>query len=241
MLHSDNQQPDETPKREIDVALWVVAWLRALRWKVYQEVQVYSHGRSADIVAVRDRVVWVIESKLSLGLDVVEQAMKWQGNAHYVSVAVPHGTRRSQGLFDHNLIHEVLTWKGVGLILVEPTGCAEFIRPLLRRRINAHPLRDALCEKQQDYAPAGNSDNQRWSAFDQTCEQVATAVRDRPGMDTSELLSQVKHHWKTATAEGNLFQQGQRKGIPGTEMRYENRKWRWYPVRDGKNILTRFF
>ena len=233
-------RPGYSLTTEADLAAVVVAWLRDAGWRVYQEVQVHTHGRCADIVAVQGSIVWVIESKLSLSLDVVEQALKWQGNAHYVSVAVPHGIRRSQNLFDHNLIHEVLTWKGVGLILVEETGAAEFIHPLLRRRINAHPLRDALRDRQQDYAPAGNANNQHWSAFKETCETVATAVRDRPGQETSELLSRVKHHWKTTTAEGNLFQLGQHGGIPGVEMRYENRKWRWYPKKDGRNILTNF-
>ena len=217
----------------------VVDWLRGLRWTVYQEVQVHTHGRTADIVAVQGSVVWVVETKLSLCLDVVEQALRWAGNSHYVSVAVPHGPRRAASLFEHNLIHEVLNWKGVGLIMVGETGPAEFIRPMLRRRINAHPIRDALREKHQTYAPAGNANNQKWSPFDETCEQVAAIVRDRPGLETSELLARLKHHWKTGTAEANLFQLGQQDGVAGVKMRYENRRWKWYPVATERFPLTR--
>ena len=216
-----------------------MAWLRDLRWTVYQEVQVHTHGRVADIVATQGPILWVIETKLSLSLDVVEQALKWAGNAHYVSVAVPRGTHRVQSLFDHELIYDVLNWKGVGLILVGEDGAAEFIHPQLRRRINAHPIRDALRDKQQTYAPAGNADGKRWSPFDQTCEQVVAIVGDRPGIETSELLSQLSYHWKTSTAESNLFELGKRGEIHGVEMRYGNRKWRWYPKKDGKYPLTR--
>ena len=218
-----------------------MAWLRDLRWIVYQEVQAHTHGRVADIVATQGPILWVIETKLSLSLDVVEQVLKWAGNAHYVSVAVPRGTRRVQSLFDHELIREVLTWKCVGLILVGEDGPAEFIHPQLRRRINVHPIRDAIRDKQQTYAPAGNAEGKRYSPFDQTCEQVAAIVGDRPGIETSELLSRLRHHWKTSTAESNLFELGKRGEIPGVEMRYENRKWRWYPKKDGRNVLTRFF
>ena len=215
-----------------------MAWLRDLRWIVYQEVQVYTHGRCADIVATQGPAVWVIETKLSLSLDAVEQSLRWSGNAHYVSVAVPRGTRRVQSLFDRELIHEVLTWKGVGLILVGEDGPAEFIHPQLRRRINVCPIRDALRDKQQTYAPAGNAEGKRWSPFDQTCEQVVAIVGDRPGLETSELLSRLRHHWKTSTAESNLFELGKRGEIPGVEMRYENHRWKWYPKKGTKYPLT---
>ena len=125
---------------ETDVAKAVVAWLQGLRWTVYQEVQVSSYGRTADIVAVNHHALWVVESKLCLSIDVIEQALRWAGNAHYISVAVPAGTRRSSQLFSGNLIHAVLEWQRVGLLLVNQDEVTETVHPLIRRRINPHPL-----------------------------------------------------------------------------------------------------
>ena len=87
----------ETCKRckmkETDIAKPVVSWLQDQGWTVYQEVEVKERGARADIVAIIEPKIWVIEVKRSYGLGVLEQALSWRSLSHYVSIAVPRGKR----------------------------------------------------------------------------------------------------------------------------------------------------
>ncbi|HBD94493.1 MAG TPA: hypothetical protein DC057_10030, partial [Spirochaetia bacterium] len=71
--------------KETEIAEIVIDWLEKQHWDVYQEVPVNSGF--ADIFAVRNGLVWVIETKTSLSFDVMEQAFRRE--VHYRSVAVP--------------------------------------------------------------------------------------------------------------------------------------------------------
>jgi Holliday junction resolvase len=53
----------ETMIKEIDIGKALVEWLNVQHWDVYQEVKIYSH--IADVVAVRNGIVWIIECKTS--------------------------------------------------------------------------------------------------------------------------------------------------------------------------------
>lgn len=74
------------------LAQHVIDWLEAQHWDVYQEVPLHGGGsKTADIVAVRNGLVWVIECKTTLSLAVMAQASSW--NVHLRSIAVPWAKR----------------------------------------------------------------------------------------------------------------------------------------------------
>ena len=73
---------------ETILAELVVNWLESQKWDVYQEVQIETYGKIADIVAVLGNLVWIIECKKSLSLSVMEQAYRWRRYANFTSVAV---------------------------------------------------------------------------------------------------------------------------------------------------------
>lgn len=85
-----------TDKRisETDLAKRVIQWLVEQHWDVYQEVEFRNQSGVADIVAVRDGRLWIIECKTSLTWSVLEQAEKW--HAHFRSVAVPDSNGRGR-------------------------------------------------------------------------------------------------------------------------------------------------
>jgi hypothetical protein len=109
--------------KETEVAAAVVAWLEEAGWDVYQEVQVKRFGRIADIVAVMERRVWIIECKTSLSMAVIGQAYDWQESVHWVSVAVPILAKRKGGYPIRGqrprFVNRVLRDYGIGLIKVE--------------------------------------------------------------------------------------------------------------------------
>jgi hypothetical protein len=76
-------------KNENELAKAVIEWLRADSWEVFEEVAPYgAGGPRADIVARRNKIIWIIETKRQFNLEVLEQASNWRFYGHFVSLAV---------------------------------------------------------------------------------------------------------------------------------------------------------
>lgn len=210
---------------EQDLAARVVRWLADQDFQVYQEVQLLYGGRIADIVGRRGAVLIVVETKLQFGLDVVEQAFRWIGDANYVLVAIP-ALRRRGGL----LLERICRDEGVGVLLANEYRVEEVIAPRLFRRIGDR-LRNGLVEAQQTWAAAGNADGKRWSPFQQTARTVAEYVGEHPGCTLRELVTGIRHHYFTsATARGALRKWIELGKIPGARMERHGRELRLFPV-----------
>ena len=204
---------------EVELARLVRAWLIEQRWDVYQEVRVSYGGPRADLVAVRGAVVWVVETKLRLGLPVVEQAMRWRRVAHYVSVA-------AQGRCGVCLTR-LLKGEGIGWIIPSPSEhcCVERIAPRLFRRAAAHIIRRQLCDAQRTYARAGNAISAYWSPWRETCRQTLEFIRAHPGCTLKELVDGIRHHYSaSATARTSLAKYLRQGIIPGVTGRLDDRR-----------------
>lgn len=219
------------------MARHVVAWLRDQQWEVYQEVAL--HSGVADIVAVQRPLVWIVEAKLTLGLDVLAQASRWVGLAHKVSAAVLWGSRRRNNEF----VSSICAWRGIGLMLVSDRDYGEAwsspvredVQARLHRRVNAG-WASRLVPEQQTYAEAGNSAGQRWSPFKATCREVLRVVRQQPGIQVKALIEQVSHHYNCAsTARSCIMTWAVAGKIPGVEVRVEGRSARFYPCSEGSD------
>lgn len=98
--------------RESDLYEPVKQWLEARGWDVYPEVQPEAYGRRVDIVGLQGPIsVAIVEMKTSLTHEVVRQAERWIGNAHYIYIAVPW---RKVNWFVAHYLRE----KRIGLLLV---------------------------------------------------------------------------------------------------------------------------
>jgi hypothetical protein len=202
-----------------------------LRWEIYPEVQPRGLKACADIVAVQGRVVWVVETKLSFGLSVIEQAHDWRAHAHFVSVAVPwSGRTRMAEIICRRL--------GVGVLRVAPpprpgapASIDERCLPAFNRKALADRLRDSLTETHKTYAAPGNADGRRYTPFRRTCEAVAAAVRERPGLLLGELLDTVKTHYLNRASARTALPRWIREGIvPGIRLERDGPKLRLYPT-----------
>jgi hypothetical protein len=69
--------------RESEIGASVMAWLENMGWDCYPEAQFESYGNRADIAAVRDGLLWVVECKTTACLALIEQAVEWIGYTHY--------------------------------------------------------------------------------------------------------------------------------------------------------------
>ena len=65
-------------KCEVDIAALIISWLEEQEWETYKEVQIFSYGRRADIVGVKGKLIWVVETKTTLTFEVIAQALGWK-------------------------------------------------------------------------------------------------------------------------------------------------------------------
>jgi hypothetical protein len=218
---------------ETELAARVIAWLRDLRWEVYQEVQMQTYGPRADIVAVQNGIIWVIETKLSFGSEVLGQAFGWYGFSHYISAATfedRSGRKREANRASRRVCTDYAQWRGIGWLLVTPHEIYEKMTPRLNRQISSY-LKDALCDAQKSFAEAGNAQGKRWSPFQGTCQEILRFVTENPGTDLKTMLERIETHYSSsATARSCIAHWAEKGIIPGIRSKIENRKWRLYPI-----------
>lgn len=148
----------------------VVSWLRADGWSTFHEVE--CRGGRADIVAVRQGLVWLIETKLRAGLEVLAQALdKRRSGAHGVLVAVPAGPAAK-------LLASIAGRLGIGVITVdEVEGFDETTRKFIRvvrvgvyewpafyRQATSQELLRG-CTREHAAQPAGTTGTKIWTPF----------------------------------------------------------------------------
>lgn len=213
---------------EVDLAKSVIAWLIDQRWDVYQEVQLHYGGQRADIVAVQNQRTWVIETKQTMSLDLIGQALRWQYDAHWVSMASPRAFRKnaSRAVVDFFCRHSGVGWLLVGV----DNSVTENYHPRLNRRTPGRLLA-ALSDGHKTFAEAGNAAGRRWSPFQETCSRIQRVVTSHPGISLKELIAAVDHHYaSTVTAKSCISKWVQRGVVKGVESRIEGRRLALYPA-----------
>jgi hypothetical protein len=243
--------------KEVDVARPVVEWLRSQDYEVYQEVILGRGGGDAvaDIVAVQQEEVWIIETKTSLSWDVLAQADNRKRWAHKVSVAVPvkkpkklNRNNWSKGLYfagKHDVrryTEKLLEGEAIGLLVVRdwmgPPVFEQVEASRPKGRTNgmwAPKLLDGLHEAQKNYVEAGSANGGHWTPYKETCKAVLEAVTSNPGIGTKDLVSIIKHHYASeSSARSALAKRAQEGLIPGVEVRKKKNRIRFYPAVKGK-------
>lgn len=219
----------ETCKRckmkETDIAKPVVSWLQDQGWTVYQEVEVKERGARADIVAIIEPKIWVIEVKRSYGLGVLEQALSWRSLSHYVSIAVPRGKRGQRTQFSH-WIHRV---SGIGWLCVGSWGVDTYVDPQMNRRADVQYVRRALCEEQKIWCDAG-SQHGHYTSFSHTRKKVFELLGERPGLTMKEIFDELGQcHYCSSKTAATALAAWIRKGVVNEiEARREGRHVRYY-------------
>lgn len=216
-------------KTEVELAEYVVKWLAADKWEVFQEVGVLSGF--ADIVALRRPLIWTIETKLSLTLTLLEQALSWLPYSHQVSICTPavysrrgQSGRKAAFTFCHRL--------GIGWMEVNSSGHIETrVRPRFNRKVQSEVIRRCLREEQKTWAKAGSgATKERWTPFKHTCLQVQSAVKNNPGMTLKDLLSQITHHYSSDASARSQIPKWINAGlIQGVQIKLNGKHLQLYP------------
>lgn len=221
---------------ETELAQAVAAYVRDAGWDTHYEVAPWDNaGARADIVATKGRLLWIIETKLTLSIALIEQAMKWETYAHYVSIATPVRA----GIFVSRVCHR----EGIGTIYAEvldrrwagpgpgsgPERTYKISEWLGAARLNRHAtqvetMRRVLSDEHRTYAQPGSADGSYWTRYKQTCADILKIVEARPGLTIKQLLDdeELEHHYSsTATAKSTIAAMVQKGAIPGVRCKYE--------------------
>lgn len=218
--------------KEIDIAKSVIKWLENYNWTVYQEVKIPNFSKIADIIAVQNNIVWVIEVKTALGLKVIAQANCWRFKANYLSVATP--CNRDTDI--KNLVNDFLLWRGIGHLNVSHNtinadfnNIYESIRPKLYRKADAKSILDNLKKEHKTYAEAGNNKGSYYSPFKNTCRNILSEVSINPGILLTDLIKNIQHHYNTPESAKSSILEWTRQGIiKGVNVKMIDRKYRFY-------------
>lgn len=188
--------------KEIDLAAYVVQWLQDQHWEVYQEVQFRRYGGVADIVAVRHNIMWIIESKMSYGFAVLDQASRWA--VHYRSVAVPH-----KRLHDRDYRVAELYYR-VGVVGVLDDGCVTEIVPapqMYRGNNLVKQYLSELTELHKTFAKAGSQGGNHLTPYKRTMMDVRRVIEQNPGCTLKFLHETLgnMHYWSKQSFMGSLI------------------------------------
>lgn len=215
-------------KTEVELCERVVAWLKVQHWDVYQEVSLGYGSRRADIVAVMGPTVWIVEAKLGASIALIDQALAWRGYAHLISIVTRKYKRPPR-----NALHWICKNSGIGWISIdEKDGDVRIeYRPRFVRdaRMVDH-LRGKLNDRQKNAAAAGSQAGGYWTPFSETCREVLSRVREKPGITMKELMDGLKHHYSTDASARSCLALNAREGlVKGVRVEREGRMIRFYP------------
>lgn len=212
--------------KEVELAKMVVDGLIDDGFDVYQEVEL-PIGR-ADIVAKRDHLIWIVETKLTMSLDLIEQAYERVRYAHLVSVAIPYSKQ------SRHFARRLLAAQGIGLLQISQVGGWDFHRinwepPLLHRKADTSWTKN-LCEEQKTCSQAGSKAGGYWTRFRATCRAAARYVSEHPGCTARELIDGIDHHYYSdSTARSSLIKRIEQGLVAGVMLKRDGKRWRIYP------------
>lgn len=230
--------------KEVDLAEAVIAWLEEQHWDVYQEVQIYAYSGIADIVAVKDFIVWVIECKTSLTWNVIEQANGWR--SHFRSIAVPKSMSRTAGRFTaYRVCHQFFK---LGVIEVTPSfykdakWTVDEVKPApLMREFHklAKRFTDILVEEHKTHAKAGSVRSSHFTPYRSTMNAVKKFITENPGCTLKEIMAEDGkwHYASYKSARGSI-----RKALFDIESGWcrvdtDSKPWRYYLREDDNHAL----
>lgn len=179
-------------KLESELAAHVIEWLTSDRWECYCEVPL-SSGR-ADIVAVRGSVVWIVETKLRLNMELMNQCRD-RLRAPCNGVLAVYG-RRAKG--QEFAFQTLATHWGFGMAYCfGPRMVVMDHVPPLRRVKTAKTL--ALLRPEMKTNVAGTN-GAYWTPFKKLVEELRIDLREAPLRELTGLECMKRYKMRAPAA-----------------------------------------
>lgn len=204
---------------EAELANVVRRRMECIGWTAYAEVQVSQSAKRADLVFESGRRIMIVETKLTLSIEVVSQAVRWLGKAHYVVIAVPAPKGRSSERIA--FVVDYLRAKGIGLWWLDPgeeqqlSGGTTYDRSRLSvvvpERLHrwadwkAQKLRRVLVEEMKLAQAGAKTGGVASTPFKRTCLLLRKFVEEHPGTPFVTAMERIQHHYSSVkSARSNI-------------------------------------
>jgi hypothetical protein len=198
---------------------------------------VESFGHRADVVAVKDGLVWVFECKLSLNLEVLSQAFRWVGRAHLVSVCTPV---KKMKYHTEDLALDFFRSKGVGWLTVNMaaandkyagwSGFCTQAEPRKNRAAHdrAVKLREALHVDMNNYVAGSNGAYS--TPYKRAMDEADRVIKNNPGISLRDLADKVSHHYSSKASAMGMFRGYIERFGETYRLEKDGRELRVYPI-----------
>lgn len=193
---------------EADIAKTVIKYLQHENWSVYQEVQFATGGKIADIVAVRHNHIWIIETKTSLTLRVMDQARYWR--VPFRSIAIPYaGTSSSRD--ERRIAYDIAqNYLKIGVMEVNREDIKEPVRPPIMREYFRSQKYEKMLSMLDGFPPeykaAGSNGGGYFTPYKSTIRAARAYITSNPGCTTNDMMAALGrgHYSSLSSARSNL-------------------------------------
>lgn len=180
-------------KTETELAESVVLWLKRDGWEVYKEVKLLKQDIVADIVALKNNNVWIIESKLIYGSKVLEQAFRWKNYSDFVSIAV-------QQTPENIVLDFFLKEKGIGRFWVIPSENGNYVHLNQSPKVNIPHLKNDIIlslREEQKSSIAGSLAGSVVTPYKITINQIKKFLTIKNSASIDEIVDNINHHYSS--------------------------------------------
>ena len=157
----------------------------------------YNNGEIID--------TFVVETKTTMCLKVIEQAFNWKSLANKTFVGIPKPKNRSRK--EKNFALHICKMLGIGIIEVGST-----VNILLNSEYNSKYKLPPLHE-QQLKSKAGNSKSEFYTEFKGTLLNIDKYMKDKKECDLKIVISNITHHYSNDLSAISCIKNYIKKGI----------------------------
>ena len=181
---------------ENDLANIVIEYFESNGYEIYKEVVNSKRSNRADIIAVKDGKYTVIETKMSFGSTVIEQASKWSEYSHYRYICCPRSKRRNNRRFGYSICNDY----GIGVIDI---GTSNDVRIVYESTFNNNPTLPTLYTEQMEQDAGTN--NKYITPFKITCKRLVEYINSNDKTSLLTAMKNIDHHYKTDNSAKNAM------------------------------------
>lgn len=207
---------------EATLASQLLEYLKNDGWDCYPEALLhYGNGR-ADIAALKEGKLWILEVKNTLSLRLLEQAIEWAVTKAVNRVSVVTPIKKITPLVD-----DICKWKSIGIMTIHSYSG-------IKNRIVAPDLTyndsklnkniESLHPDMKNYQPG--TSNGYSTPYNRTMKVVKEFILQNPGSTLSNVVAGIQHHYSSkASAKSGILSGILRGDIEGIRAIQENNTW----------------
>jgi len=222
---------------ESTIGKYLQIWLENQDWEVYPEAQTKIRGPRSDIIATKRGLLWAIEIKVNISLQLLEQAVRWiEKGAVEVSICVPYIARKKAGRrnWHSRVVDEMLRHYGIGLIFAMPDN--SFMQAMPPKLLRFNYARSEIIKTQLDvrmkkYTPGSTSKMGYSTPRARISEDCIAYINKNPGCTLPELVKVVATPFTRNIKKKKYILQILEK-MTNIRIKADRLKYQFYPINE---------